>query len=255
MRDHRGTARGRDREEALADGHRPRILRARGPRARRAHARQHVRACPLRSATRSSADHRADRARIDGDERARVGSARDARCGGRRRPHGTPRRSVRRRDRHRGPRRPDRERRLRRAEDLGIDARPVREQGISRRARPPQEIADLSGHHLIATRASPTGSVWELFIDGSGKRRGGGQRFTVRPRMSVNEPLAARNAALAGVGIALLPSPDVDRGELERVLPNVSGEQGGLWRLYPARRSAVRSCVEHLLATLPRGMQ
>lgn len=119
----------------------------------------------------------------------------------------------------------------------------------------PARIADLASHDLIATRASPTGAAWELFTDGGpGDRRRDGQRFTFKPRLTVNELLAAKNAALLGVGIVLLPSPDVDQGELERVLPTISGERGGLWLLYPARRSltaAVRSCVEHLLEKVP----
>jgi DNA-binding transcriptional LysR family regulator len=122
----------------------------------------------------------------------------------------------------------------------------------------PKRLADLSSHDLIATRSSTSGAVWELFSgEGSkGNRDGGGtrrHRFAFKPRLFVNELWAAKNAALSGIGIALLPSPDVDGGELERVLPSVSGERGGLWVLYPARRSltaAVRSCVEHLLVSL-----
>jgi DNA-binding transcriptional LysR family regulator len=70
----------------------------------------------------------------------------------------------------------------------------------------------------------------------------------------VNDLMTARHAARSGIGVAFLPSTEVDRGELERVLPALAGERGGLWLLYPAHRSltaAVRSCVDHLLATLP----
>jgi DNA-binding transcriptional LysR family regulator len=120
---------------------------------------------------------------------------------------------------------------------------------LDRRGRPKQ-LADLSGHDLIATRSSMTGTVWELF-----GRAGRRHRFAFKPRVLVNELLAARNAARCGMGIALLPSPEVDEGELERVLPNVTGHRAVLWLLYPAHRSltaAVRSCIDHLLATLPK---
>jgi DNA-binding transcriptional LysR family regulator len=128
---------------------------------------------------------------------------------------------------------------------------------LDRRGRP-KRVADLSSHDLIATRSSTSGAVWELFSSGGseGNRNGGGDRryrFAFKPRLFVNELSAARNAALSGIGIALLPSPVADSGQLEHVLPNMSGEGGGLWVLYPARRSltaAVRSCVEHLLVSL-----
>jgi len=140
---------------------------------------------------------------------------------------------------------------------------------LDRRGRPKQ-LADLSSHDLIATRSSSSGAVWELFSGlgaeggretegeraaGNGPRR---HRFAFKPRLFVNELMAARQAAISGIGITLLssregPSPG-DHGELERVLPNFAGEKGGLWVLYRAHRSltaAVRSCAEHLLASLP----
>lgn len=127
---------------------------------------------------------------------------------------------------------------------------------LERRGRP-QRIDDLANHDLIATRASAAGAVWELFS--ADKRTaqtqpGGGRRFAFSPRLCVNELITAKCAALAGMGIALLPSPDVDKGELERVLPKVSGASGGLWLLYAAHRNltaAVRHCIDHLLEHFP----
>jgi DNA-binding transcriptional LysR family regulator len=126
---------------------------------------------------------------------------------------------------------------------------------LDRRGRP-KRLADLSAHDLIATHSSTSGAVWELFGGGRNDKARGQRRhrFAFKPRLLVNELFAAKSAALAGAGIVLLPSPHVDQGELERVLPDVSGESGGLWLLYPARRSltaAVRSCIKHLLASLP----
>jgi DNA-binding transcriptional LysR family regulator len=120
----------------------------------------------------------------------------------------------------------------------------------------PKRIADLSSHDLIATHTSASGAVWDLASTEDGSRTAAQrrQRFAFAPRLVVNEVIAAKSAALAGIGIVLLPSGLVESSELERVLPNVSGEAGGVWVVYPARRSltaAVRSCVEHLVATLP----
>ncbi len=116
---------------------------------------------------------------------------------------------------------------------------------LKRRGRP-ERLADLGDHALIATRAAASGAVWDLRV---GAKR---QRFAFKPRLVVNELFAARSAARAGLGIVLLPA--LVHSGLERVLPEVTGEPAGLWLLYPARRSltaAVRSCAEHLLATLP----
>ena len=65
--------------------------------------------------------------------------------------------------------------------------------------------------------------------------------------------MAAKSAAIAGGGIAFLPEQQSNKA-LERVLPEYGGPPGGMWLLYPARRTvtaAVR-CVEHLLSTLPQ---
>lgn len=118
---------------------------------------------------------------------------------------------------------------------------------LARRGRP-KKLADLAAHDLIATRATESGAVWDLRV----KQRP--QKYLFKPKLVVNELMAARHAARAGIGIVLMPTPEIDRGELERVLPDVSGPQGGMWLLYPAHRgltAAVRACVEHLLARFP----
>ena len=120
---------------------------------------------------------------------------------------------------------------------------------LDRRGRP-RRLADLLAHDLIATRSSATGTVWELFA-GSQRRR---HRFAFKARFVVNDLATARYAVRSGIGISMLPTADLEVGELERVLPRLAGESGGLWLLYPAHRSltaAVRSCVDHLLARLP----
>lgn len=119
---------------------------------------------------------------------------------------------------------------------------------LKRRGRPKQ-LDDLSRHDLIAMRSSTRGGVWDLVMPG-----GRTKRFTFTPRLVVNEMMAARSAAIAGGGIAFLPGEESKR-TLERVLPELAGAPGGMWLLYPARRSvtaAVRSLVDHLLSSLPQ---
>lgn len=122
---------------------------------------------------------------------------------------------------------------------------------LDRRGRP-RRLADLAGHDLVSTRSSASGSVWELFSGGGRARRR--HRFAFKPRFVVNDLATARYAVRSGIGVSMLPITDIDTGDLERVLPRLAGERGGLWLLYPAHRSltaAVRSCVDHLLARLP----
>lgn len=110
----------------------------------------------------------------------------------------------------------------------------------------PKRLSDLAKHDLIASQATSSGAVWELYT--KSKRH----RIAFKPRLVVNDMTAARTAVMAGIGIGLLPRTVVGR-ELEEVLPTASGPLGGLWVLYPARRgltAAVRTCVDHVIDRL-----
>lgn len=77
---------------------------------------------------------------------------------------------------------------------------------------------------------------------------------SVKPRFEVNSPFPARQAAVAGLGFALLPdfvaAPEIEAGRLVRILPeykSVSG--GGIYAVYPHRRylpAKVRVLVDYL---------
>ena len=116
----------------------------------------------------------------------------------------------------------------------------------------PRSVGELSKHALIATRAQDGFATWAL-VRGREKRR-----LTFAPRFSVSEISAARDAALAGVGIALLPqllcTEDLARKRLLHVLEGWEGEGGGVDLLHRAGRSlpiAVRACIDRLLTELP----
>ena len=129
----------------------------------------------------------------------------------------------------------------------------------------PERVADLSRHDLIAMHATATGAVWELagaeHTAASSRARKKGDRrhrLAFKPRLCVNELKTAKHAARSGIGIALLPAhecaEDVDKGLLERVLPDIEGPRNALWLLYRAHRgltAAVRSCALHLVEHLP----
>ena len=120
---------------------------------------------------------------------------------------------------------------------------------LERRGRP-KRIDDLASHDLIAvSRSSIYGTVWTLIPSAKSPSRT--VPFSFTPRFSVSNLMAAKEAAMAGIGIALLPAQHVADGELQRILPNVTGQPGELWLVYSRRRkalsAAVRTCMDHLV--------
>jgi DNA-binding transcriptional LysR family regulator len=116
----------------------------------------------------------------------------------------------------------------------------------------PERVEELAQHDCIATHASEGFATWAL---SAGRKK---RNITILPRFLVNESSAAHRAALAGVGIAMLPevisAADVRAKRLVRVLDGYEGEAGGVYLLYRAHRAitaAVRTCVDHFLTALP----
>lgn len=116
----------------------------------------------------------------------------------------------------------------------------------------PRRIEELARHDCIVTRAADGHATWVL---SQGRAR---RRLTFAPRLYVSEFSVAYRAALAGVGIAMLPetlcADDMARRRLVRVLDGWEGEPSGIYLLYRSHRAltaAVRVCVEQLLSDLP----
>ena len=94
------------------------------------------------------------------------------------------------------------------------------------------------------------------------RREGETLEISGRYRLSLNEANATLRAARAGLGVAQIPrfvaQPFIDRGELERVLQDWTGEQIPLYVVYPPNRhlgAKVRAFVEwvvELFANDPR---
>lgn len=103
-------------------------------------------------------------------------------------------------------------------------------------------------------------------IEGEGVQRlelsdGAGNKVAVemQARMVCGEFALLHQAALRGVGVAMLPesvcSASIARGELAVVLPGWSMPQGIMHLIYPSRRGqlpSVRALVEFLVEHLPR---
>jgi DNA-binding transcriptional LysR family regulator len=98
----------------------------------------------------------------------------------------------------------------------------------------PKSPKDLERHDCLVFGAGMEGSVWTLH---SGNKP---VQVSVRARMVVNEPDMLRAVALAGAGIALLPTlpsaTDLAEGRLRRILPDWSSPGAPVHAVYPSTR-------------------
>jgi DNA-binding transcriptional LysR family regulator len=79
------------------------------------------------------------------------------------------------------------------------------------------------------------------------------EKFTIPPRLSVNDPGMIYRLALNGAGIALVPgylsAPDILAGRLTRLLPAWTSSPIDVSLVYPSSRGlspVVRAFVEHM---------
>jgi DNA-binding transcriptional LysR family regulator len=99
----------------------------------------------------------------------------------------------------------------------------------------PSTLQDLANHECV-TSAHPSGRVTWRLVGPEGVE----EEVQVAGRFNGNTALALRKAAVAGLGIALLPPTmarqDVLAGRLVPVLPQYQRTSGGMIVLYPSRR-------------------
>jgi DNA-binding transcriptional LysR family regulator len=134
----------------------------------------------------------------------------------------------------------------------------MRSLGRSRRilVAGPALAAKLKGQSLDALEGVPTlgsgNEVGEITWQLEGL---GGDRCEYRhePRMTCEDFAALREAAMANMGVALLPDhscqSDIDAGKLVRVLPDWGGQVGIVHLVFTTRRGlspAVRALIDHL---------
>lgn len=112
---------------------------------------------------------------------------------------------------------------------------------------------DLAKAPMLATNDSDAETEWEL-------ETAGGRAMTHRQeaRLGCADMTAVREAAIAGLGIALLPwhvcLKAVEAGQLVRVLPEWRGQKGIVHLVFTTRRGlppAVRALIDHLAARFP----
>lgn len=99
----------------------------------------------------------------------------------------------------------------------------------------PGSLKDLAGHDAVSF-AHPSGLTQWRFVGPDGNE----EEVQLPSRFNANTAQALRKAAVAGLGIVVLPSAlsrmDVEAGRLVRVLPQYQRLGFGLNVLYPSRR-------------------
>jgi DNA-binding transcriptional LysR family regulator len=115
----------------------------------------------------------------------------------------------------------------------------------------PGSPADLSDHDCIAVPTNPTGyTTWRL--DGPE----GEVEIAVRGRFHANSVQAQMDAALGGLGIALLPSgmtiAHVQSGRLQQLLPDYGLHRVGFYFVYLHRRQLPRAVSEFIEFTMTK---
>ncbi len=127
---------------------------------------------------------------------------------------------------------------------------------LARRGRPTSP-ANLASHVTLAMTGDEARPRWELH--GPDGRI---ERSEIQPRLIAHDFPVLLSAAVAGLGIALLPetvcADQVGAGELEQVLPDWSLPQGIFHAVFPSRRGllpAVRVFIDHLVEQIPRSLE
>ncbi len=116
------------------------------------------------------------------------------------------------------------------------------------------DITQLSTGPVLASSDEPAGVEWHLETDD-----GRTQVLRLDPRLGCADLAAVRAAAVAGLGVALLPDhvcrQALNEGKLVRILPQWRGKPGLVHLVFTTRRGlppAVRKLIDHLAADFPR---
>ncbi|VWX55066.1 LysR substrate-binding domain-containing protein [Novosphingobium sp. 9U] len=117
-------------------------------------------------------------------------------------------------------------------------------------------IEQLGSLPLLATSDDRATVDWHL--EGTEERA---HVLRFEPRLGCSDMAAIRQAAVDGIGIALLPDhvcqDALTAGRLVRVLPEWRGQQGIVHLVFTTRRGlppAVRALIDHLASDFPRGV-
>lgn len=112
----------------------------------------------------------------------------------------------------------------------------------------PQKIDDLNDHKLLHYSNQANGNVWKILAP-SGERR----QVRSSGWLTVNDGQSLLNAAVAGLGIAYLPSflygDAMRKGQVVEAIPDLPVEVQGIYAVYPPGRFTqpkVRAFIDFL---------
>ncbi|WP_071553619.1 LysR family transcriptional regulator [Pseudomonas frederiksbergensis] len=115
----------------------------------------------------------------------------------------------------------------------------------------PQRVEDLSQHNCL-THSYFGKSLWHFEQDGEQVS------VPVQGNISANEASTLLRAAMAGAGVAMLPSYQafvpIHSGELVRLLPDAEPRQMNMYAVYASRKhmpAALRSMLDFLVSRFP----
>jgi len=118
----------------------------------------------------------------------------------------------------------------------------------------PQALGDLAAHNCIGYRLQSSGSLYEWDVVADGKDT----KAAVSGSAVITDATAARELALAGVGIAYLAEPmvreELRAGKLKWLLPAAAMREQGLFVYFPRRASMapkMRAFIEAARELMP----
>lgn len=119
-----------------------------------------------------------------------------------------------------------------------------------------ETIEQLAQVPALATSDAADDLEWHLETEAGRKHV-----LRVEPRLGCEDMASVRNAAIEGLGVAILPDhvcfEALKAGRLVRVLPEWRGVQGIVHLVFTTRRGlppAVRALIDHLAAGFPRDL-
>jgi DNA-binding transcriptional LysR family regulator len=117
----------------------------------------------------------------------------------------------------------------------------------------PTSIDSVQAWPTLSMASSSERFVWNL-VDAEGRVT----PWTHQPRLATDDLASLRVAAIAGVGVAMLPrelvEADLQRGRLQHLLPGLSSTPGLVHAIFPTRRGMVPA-VRQLLDALVAGFE
>jgi DNA-binding transcriptional LysR family regulator len=113
----------------------------------------------------------------------------------------------------------------------------------------PEKIDDLNDHKLLHYSNQSSGNVWKVTAPSGEKRQ-----IRTAGWLSVNDGQSLLNAAIAGLGIAYLPSflysEAMEQGLVVDAIPELPTETQGIYAVYPPGRFTqpkVRAFIDFLV--------